>query len=121
MEPVKPRLLVVDDEPGIRLAYSQWFTKRGFEVEAVANGLHAVEQCREQPYDAIIMDLEMPVMGGAAAAREIRAMHPAVPIIIVSAYLHDHAELDAANAMFTKPVRLLDLEAHLRGMLPPNS
>lgn len=114
-------MLVVDDEAGIRNVYSRWFTQRGFDVHTAPDGLVAVQQCRVERYDIIIMDLEMPHMDGFAAIEAIRALHPHMPILVVSGYAvrGDQGPLAEKNLVsLMKPLSLFDLERHVRMLLP---
>jgi two-component system response regulator MprA len=115
----RPRILIVDDEPGIRLAFRQWFQARGFDVQTAADGQEAVDVCTRGAFDVITMDLEMPRMGGMEALRAIRTLYGAIPVIIVTGLLHDAAEAEAAGAttILIKPVRPRDLEREVRALL----
>lgn len=115
----KPRLLIVDDEHGIRAALDRWFSLRGFEVDQAADGREALECCRKKQYDIITMDLEMPKMGGLEAIPAIRKFQPRVPIVVLTGYVQDGgAALESGAAkVLTKPVRLRELEEELRGLL----
>ena len=82
----KLRLLLVDDQEmfreGLRLILGQ---QRDFEIVAeAANGLAALEAVRQAAPDVVLMDLRMPVLGGAEATRRIRAEAPGVRVIVLS-------------------------------------
>ncbi len=114
-------MLVVDDEASIRSVYFRWFTQRGFDVHTAPDGLVAVQQCRVDQYDIIIMDLEMPGMDGFAAIEAIRELDPDTPIIVVSGYASRDTGLLTENDLVSlmKPLSLFDLERHVRMLLPP--
>ena len=92
-------VLVVDDNPAIRHALCQSFTAEGeFDVCGEAeNGVQAIEKAQELRPDLIVMDLSMPVMNGIDAARALKSLLPAVPIIIFSEY-SDVLSEDAARS-----------------------
>ena len=92
-------VLVVDDNPAIRHALCQSFTaEENFDVCGEAeNGLQAIEKAQELRPDLIVMDLSMPVMNGIDAARALKSLLPAVPIIIFSEY-SDVLSEDAARS-----------------------
>ena len=64
-------LLVVDDDETNRIVMAETFRNSGLEITTVCNGLEAVEVCREQHFNLILMDCQMPVLDGFAAARII--------------------------------------------------
>lgn len=81
------RVLIVDDMPANRLVLWDMLRPLGFEIEEAADGKQALEQARASPPDLVVMDLEMPVMGGAQAMALMRetASLRSVRIIAVSA------------------------------------
>ena len=85
------RLAVVDDHPAVRLSYADFLGEQdGIEVVAEGeHGLDAVELCREQRPDVVVMDVRMPVMDGIEATRAIKQLAPATRVILVSAYEQD--------------------------------
>lgn len=84
------RFLIVDDDIVIRSVLQTLFNHHGLECTTAVNGQHAVEKWEKEDFCAILMDLDMPVMDGLCACREIRQRerkeHRAyTPIIAVSA------------------------------------
>ena len=77
-------LLVVDDEKGIRDLIRKYAQFEGYEVHEAIDGIQAVEECRNNSYDLIIMDVMMPELDGFSAVREIRKFSSA-PVIMLSA------------------------------------
>lgn len=78
------KLLIVDDEKGIRDLIRKYALFEGYEVEEAENGMEAVEMCRSHSYDLIIMDVMMPELDGFSAVREIRK-DKTTPVIMLSA------------------------------------
>lgn len=78
------KLLIVDDEAGIRQIITKYAVFEGYEVAEAENGMQAVEMARATEYDLIVLDIMMPELDGFSAAREIRKQS-AVPIILLSA------------------------------------
>lgn len=81
------RLLVVDDEPSIRLLMAAILEQEGYEVEAVAGGVEALAAVERELPDVILLDLLMPEMDGWRFLEELRArgLRSKVRVIIVSA------------------------------------
>ena len=78
------KLLIVDDESRIRSLIAKYASFEGYETEEAANGIQAVEMCRKNRYDLIIMDVMMPELDGFSAVREIRK-NSTTPVIMLSA------------------------------------
>jgi len=86
------QLLLADDEPIVREAIGEMLRIDGFAVTEASDGLDAVEQFSTQPnaYDAVILDVVMPRMGGVDAAQRIRELRPDIPIIFATGYDREH-------------------------------
>ncbi len=78
------KLLIVDDEQRIRSLIAKYASFEGYETAEAADGMQAVEMCRENRYDLIIMDVMMPELDGFSAVREIRK-NADTPVIMLSA------------------------------------
>ena len=79
-----PRILIVDDEPRIRELVKKYAAFEGIDVAESGDGMDAVEKCRLQSFDLIVMDAMMPGLDGYSAVREIRKTSD-VPVIMLSA------------------------------------
>ena len=114
-----PRILVVDDEEIVREPLRRWFIHRGFDVDVAGNGKEAVDMADTNRYAAIIMDLEMPVMGGKEAISQIMGSDPKTPILVLTGFSADSGEVMklGARGVFRKPTRLSDLEAEVRKVM----
>ena len=77
-------ILVVDDEAKIREIIKKYAVFEGYRVTEAANGMEAIDLCRTEPFDLIIMDVMMPELDGFSACREIRKYNR-TPIIMLSA------------------------------------
>lgn len=78
------RILVVDDEFRIRQIIRKYAEFEGYTVEEAVDGMQAIEICRNEDFDLIIMDVMMPELDGFSACREIRKFRT-TPIIMLSA------------------------------------
>ncbi len=115
-----PRVLVVDDSSLVRLYYRNVLEKSGFDVDQAMNGLEAMERVLAQPFDLLIVDVNMPKMDGFSFLRELRRSKSeaaALPALIISteAGREDAAEARAGGANFylVKPVSEADLRDHV--------
>ena len=77
-------ILIVDDEPGLRSVIKRYAVFEGYEVSEASDGMEAVELCRAQNFDIIIMDVMMPDLDGFSAVREIRKVQD-TPVIMLTA------------------------------------
>ncbi len=110
------RVLYAEDQTSSRIVTTAMLKKMGFLVDAVEDGELAVQQAREQNYDVILLDIEMPVMDGVTAARSIRSelKHcDDTPILALSAFLADSTEVtiwrDAFDNAVPKPANSNEL------------
>lgn len=104
-------VLIVEDHPVNRMILEAWMSSAGHVSATAENGQVALETCAEQPFDLIIMDVNMPVMDGLTATRHIRdgaGVNAETPIVVLSASARseDHAAgLEAgADAYLNKPI-----------------
>lgn len=120
--------LVVDDNPINRELSGAILAKQGFTVETADNGASALEAILRRDFDVVLMDGQMPIMGGVEAARRIRALPTAkgkVPIIGLTGRAeeeHRDAGMSAGmNDYLVKPVSTGDLKAVLDRWVPRNT
>lgn len=110
------RILVADDEPGMRKSLADILVDEGYEVELAENGLQAVELCSQAVFDVVIMDVRMPGLNGVDAFRRIRTHHAGTRVILMSAFGVDDLKYQAldegAVAFLDKPLDI-DSVVHL--------
>jgi len=80
----KHRVLVVDDEPGIRESMAMFLTAAGYEVSTAEHGFDALLQLRSATPDVIISDLNMPQMSGFEFLSVVRRRFPEILVVAVS-------------------------------------
>ena len=83
---MRPRVLIVDDEPSIRHMLKQVLQDDDFHAEAAGSALEALEKLAEAPFDLAIVDLLLPGLDGLNLAEAIRILDPGTPIILITAY-----------------------------------
>ena len=114
------RILVVDDDPQIRRAMRTTLSARGYEVAEARTGEEGLEELRSSTYDLVLLDMNMPGMGGIEACRLIRSgSEVAIIMLTVSNAEKDKVEaLDAgADDYITKPFSTPELLARIRATL----
>lgn len=119
------KVLVVDDQNGVRRLLEELFKKEGYEVTAAADGVESLEKVKTSSPDLILMDMKMPNMNGLEASQEIRKINSNIPIIMMTAY----GETDVAQKALelgvrkyiTKPFDILALRDMVREVLGQES
>ena len=115
------RALVVDDEPSLGDLLSTVLRYEGWLVETALTGQAAIRAARATPPDVIVLDVMLPDLSGLEVLRRIRALHPAVPVLFLTAKdaVEDRvAGLTAGGDDYvTKPFSLEEVVARLRGLL----
>jgi signal transduction histidine kinase/CheY-like chemotaxis protein len=118
-------ILLVEDNPVNQKLVCAMLKKTGITVDTAENGLEAVQKTREHAYDLVFMDIQMPVMDGIQATREIREGFPNLPIIAMTAHaLKGDREICIAAGMndyLSKPIRREQVMAMIEKWAPPGS
>lgn len=114
------RILIVDDEKMIRNVVKEYAKFDGFETEEAEDGMEAVEICRREDFDLIIMDVMMPRLDGYSAVREIRKTKQ-IPVIMLSARGEEYDKLFGfelgIDDYVTKPFSPKELLARIRAVM----
>ena len=113
------RILVVDDEKGIRQLYQEELGEEGYEVELAERGEEALEKISKGKPDVVILDLKKPGMGGLEVLERIREQDKDLPVIICTAYGEYKSDLTtwASDAYVVKSADLTELKGVIRGFL----
>ena len=128
--PSQGKILIVDDEASIRRALRTTLRELGFEVVEAARGEEAISLVRTVKFAAILLDINMPGMGGIEACRRIREFSPKLAILMLTVRDSEDDKVEALEAgaddYITKPFALRELTARLRaavrrGQAPPAS
>jgi DNA-binding NtrC family response regulator len=97
IRPTHNRILVVDDEVGIRDLLSKTLALAEYEVETVGDAAMALERIREADYDLVIADLKMPGMDGLTLIRQVKQIRPDLPVIIITGFSTESSAVEAVN------------------------
>ena len=118
MSSLNGSVLVTDDDPDLRRVLRKTLDALGFEVSESANGEQAVRAVAVRQFHAVLMDVNMPGIGGIEACREIRKNAPRLQILMLTVRDREAdkiAALDAgADDYITKPFSIPELAARLR-------
>ena len=114
------RILLIDDEPQIRRTLRTALTAAGYEVDDAKNGEEALEKVREYRPDLVLLDINMPGMGGLTTCRTIRA-DSGVGIIMLTVRNAEEDKIEALDAgaddFITKPFSTPELLARIRAAM----
>lgn len=123
-DPGKTRILVVDDEPTLRLGFAYALTGKSAIVETANNGRQALERLAEKSFDVIILDLRMPELDGIGVLEALRANGNRIPVILCSAALGSESAVRAIRHgvvdFLLKPVLPAELRKAVEFCLRPD-
>ena len=94
------KILVVDDDPDVRMATRDFLSSKGYEVVVAEGGREALRLLDASPPDVVLLDVAMPDLDGMETLKRIVATHPTMPVIMVT-----------ANAAIEIPSKVLQLGA----------
>ncbi|MBC8092222.1 MAG: response regulator transcription factor [Pseudonocardia sp.] len=115
------RVLVVDDEPGIRTAMARGLTAEGMEIVALRDGPSALTAALTGSFDAIVLDIILPGLSGYRVLEQLRAAGVDTPVLLVSAKDGEWDQADGldlgADGYLVKPFPFVVLVAQLKALL----
>jgi two-component system KDP operon response regulator KdpE len=118
VRPPQGKVLLVDDDASIRRALHTTLSALGFEIEEAFSGEQAVSFVRTERYDAVLLDINMPGVGGIEACRILRRLVPGLPILMLTVRDSADDKIDALDAgaddYITKPFHVGELTARVR-------
>jgi two-component system cell cycle response regulator CpdR len=116
------RILIAEDEPGVRRLYEKAFTAEGYEVVMADSGCQMLAELSEGPFDLMITDLKLTEMSALEVLPMVRKKYPDLPIVVVSGYYVNMMEefnqkgFDVDH-FFNKPLSLSVLLKAVRNIL----
>ncbi len=115
------RIIVVDDEPGMREFLGMVLSKNGYMVETAADGYEAINRMENNLYDLAVLDIVVPSMNGIDVLRIIKEMSPETSVIMITAYASHETALEAmklgAYDYIVKPFKISELNKVIAGAL----
>ena len=119
---MKGKILIVDDQFGIRILLNEVLHKEGYETYQAANGIQALDIVAKHDPDLVLLDMKIPGMDGIEILKRMREGHHDIRVIIMTAY----GELDmiqeakdlGALTHFAKPFDIDDIRAAVKKYLP---
>jgi DNA-binding response OmpR family regulator len=116
-----PRVLVVDDEPGVRAALTRGLGAEGMDVVAVADGPAGLAQAETGAFDVVVLDVVLPGLSGYRVLERLRAGGVETPVLMLSAKDGEVDQADGldlgADGYLLKPFSFVVLVAQLRALL----
>ena len=115
------RILIVDDDPSMRMALSETLEACGYDVESAENGSEALQKFQVQSFEIVVTDMRMPRMGGMDVLKGVKKISPQTPVILITAYGTISTAVEAmkegAAEFIMKPFSLDDLQGVVKNVL----
>lgn len=115
------KILIIEDDFMIAESTQTLLKYQGFEVVWVNNGIDGLKQIQQEPIDAVLLDLGLPMMDGMQVLKQIRQNHPVLPVLIISARDQLQQRVDGLNHgaddYLIKPYEFDELLARLNALL----
>jgi two-component system response regulator HydG len=111
---MKPKILVVDDDASHRKMIQAVLSAEGFDIHQAEDGGSAVATMEDQSFDLVLMDIRMAPVDGMTALKELRKIHPGIPVVIMTAYASVGTAVEAlrsgAHDYLIKPIDIDELK-----------
>jgi len=112
------RVLVIDDEPAIRRVLRASLTELCFVIEEASRGEDGIQLVQTKSFDAVLLDINMPGMGGIKTLVKLRSMAPRLPILMLTVQDSEESKIEAlergADDYITKPFSMRECIARIR-------
>jgi two-component system alkaline phosphatase synthesis response regulator PhoP len=116
-----PRILLIEDEPGLVLTLTDRLTSEGYHIEAATDGPTGLARAISKPFDLILLDVMLPGKNGFDVCRDLRQQHIATPILMLTARGQVVDKVVGlklgADDYLTKPFEMIELLARLEALL----
>lgn len=116
------KILIVDDQQGIRVLLNEIFQREGYETVQCGNGLQAVQLVQEQHFDLMLLDMNLPGLRGLEVLKEVRnTIQKNFPVVMMTAYGEQELIEEALSyedvQYFTKPFNIFELTTQVKKIL----
>jgi two-component system response regulator (stage 0 sporulation protein F) len=119
---MKTKILIVDDQFGIRILLNEVFQKEGYQTFQAANGVQALDIVTKHDPDLVLLDMKIPGMDGIEILKRMKVLEPDIRVIIMTAYgeldMIQEAKNLGAITHFAKPFDIDDIRAAVRKHIP---
>jgi DNA-binding response OmpR family regulator len=116
----RPRVLVIDDDRGVRVFLPELLKDLGYEADEADSGVQGVALLEQRQYDLVITDLQMPHLTGWDVVNAVRGRRPTMPMIMISGFATDDDVREAQRLrvpMLHKPFSVIELWRVVRELL----
>jgi DNA-binding NtrC family response regulator len=118
---MKDLIMIIDDDPGIKLAFEKVLTGEDFLISTSSNSDRLIDLIGTKKPRVVILDMKMPGFSGADLLRKIKKSNRKLPVIIMTAYSNMFTEKDAfmlgADAYLKKPFEINTMLSKLRSLV----
>ena len=115
------RILIAEDDEGLRTGLEEMLREDGYEVESVENGEKALDKIKNENFDVLLTDLVMPSMSGMELLAEVKRAKPEVKVIIITAFATIDSAVEAikkgASDYIEKPFKINEVQNTIRRVL----
>lgn len=107
------RILIVDDDDGVRTSLAQLLKEVGYQTQEVSSGAEAMETISSADFDVVLLDITMPGMNGVDTLSELKKINPKTPVIMITAFPSTDSAVDTvkrgASDYISKPFKVDEL------------
>lgn len=118
---IQGSVLIAEDDLALRQSLRSTLEAVGFSLGEVSSGEEALLALRRAPFETVLLDINMPGIGGMEACRHIREIYPRLPVIMLTVRDQERDKVEALDAgaddYVTKPFQFLELTARLRAAI----
>jgi CheY-like chemotaxis protein len=106
-------ILIVDDQPGIRMLLSDILTNEGYEISTAETGREALDKATAKHYDLIVLDYKLPILNGLEVLQQLRRKQIEIPAILISGLVNNEVERSSdglVEKVLAKPFNIKDIQ-----------
>jgi len=119
----KKRILVVEDDEGMRFLLRDFFEEEGFEVETAEDGSKVVSKLIQKFFDLVITDIRMPGLSGLEILSTLKQIQPGITVVVITAFgskdVRNRTLARGADAYLEKPIQLEKLKSLVNQLISP--